>query len=260
MKFPNPRKGITMKLTIARRGTAAAAVLALSVSLAACGNEDDNGDDNASGDTTSQDAGTSSESPSDDMGGDMTEEPSESASEDMGGDMAAFGPACGDLPAEGEPGSLSAMTDQPVATAASTNPLLKTLVAAVGAVPGLAGTLDDETAEYTVFAPADSAFEKIPQKDLQGLLDGAAEQNSPLATVLQHHVLGTRVQPDAIVGEQTPLAGDALTVSGDPMTDPDNVTVSDGVAEAKILCGGIQTGNATVYVIDTVLTGPLAAG
>ncbi|WP_345454301.1 fasciclin domain-containing protein [Nocardioides marinquilinus] len=250
-----------MKLTIARRGTAAAAVLALSVSLAACGSEDDNGDDtNAGGSETSSDTGGDmTDTPSEDTGG-MTDTPSEDASEDMGGDMTTFGPACGDLPAEGEPGSLSAMTDQPVATAASTNPLLKTLVAAVGAVPGLAGTLDDESAEYTVFAPADTAFEKIPQKDLQGLLDTAAEQDSPLATVLQHHVLGTRVDADAIVGEQTPLAGDALTVSGDPMTDPDNVTVSDGVAEAKILCGGIQTGNATVYVIDTVLTGPLAAG
>ncbi|WP_139980071.1 fasciclin domain-containing protein [Nocardioides litoris] len=233
-----------MNTKLIRRGTAAAAVLTLSLGLAACGEEDEPTTGSGTSEGTSESAAPA---------------PSESESSEEGGTSdAAFGPACGDLPQGDAAGGLTAMTDQPVGEAASTNPLLKTLVAAVSAVPGLVDTLNDESASYTVFAPADSAFEKIPAADLQGLLDGAAEANSPLATVLQHHVLGERVQPDSIEGEQTPLAGDPLTVEGDPASDPDNVTVTDGAATANIVCGGIQTANATVYVIDTVLTGPLA--
>ncbi|MEO9324053.1 fasciclin domain-containing protein [Nocardioides sp. C4-1] len=240
-----------MKLQTLRRSTAAAAVVALSFTFAACGSEDDeSGSDNT--DTSSEAAPDTSDS---------ADAPSEDTSSDAAGDdqfAAVFGSACSGLPGAGEPGSLDGMVTDPVGTAASTNPLLGTLVTAVQAVPGLLDTLNDESAQYTVFAPADTAFEKIPPADLQGLLDGAAEADSPLAQVLQHHVLAERVDPDAIDGEQTPLFGDALTIEGDPSTDPDGVTVTDGVATAKVLCGGIPTANATVYVIDTVLTGPLA--
>ena len=47
------------------------------------------------------------------------------------------------------------------------------------------------------------------------------------------------------------LAGGTLTVEG----DESGMTVSDGTVTANVLCGNIPTANATVYVIDKVLTG-----
>ncbi|WP_134768155.1 fasciclin domain-containing protein [Nocardioides sp. 1609] len=235
-----------MKLKTLRRGTAAAAVLTLSISLAACGSEDDSSDDNA-GDTSSAPAETESEAPP------AEDTPSEDSGAEAGGEFdAVFGPACSSLPAEGEPGSLTGMVVDPVATAAGTNPLLETLVTAVGAVDGLAGTLNDAPA-LTVFAPANDAFAAIDPATLQGLLDGAKADGaqSDLATILSHHVLGENLDPTAVVGEQPTLIGDNLTISGDPEA---GMTVSDGKVEAKVLCGGIPTANATVYVIDSVLT------
>ena len=66
------------------------------------------------------------------------------------------------------------MVDDPVATAAGTNPVLRTLVAAVSAVPGLADTLDDAPA-LTVFAPIDGPrpSPSIPETDLNAVLAGA---------------------------------------------------------------------------------------
>ena len=142
-----------MKLqTLRRNGGIAATVLALSLGLAAC-SDDDSGSD-ASDDT-------SSSAPADDMGD--------------GSDPAAqtFGPGCSQIPTSGD-GSFSGMVQDPVGTAASTNPLLKTLTAAVGAVEGLGDTLNSAEG-LTVFAPADPAFAEIPKADLTALLEGAAE-------------------------------------------------------------------------------------
>ena len=102
-----------MKLQTLRRGTAAAAVLAMSLSFAACGSDDEGSDAHRHRDLGRP--GTSEEpAPAD--------EPTEAAA---GGEFDVFGPACGDLPRGGEAGSLDGMVTDPVATAASTNPLLK---------------------------------------------------------------------------------------------------------------------------------------
>ena len=77
-------------------------------------------------------------------------------------------------------------------------------------------------------------------------------QDSALYKVLAHHVLGENDAPDAVTGEKETLAGDKLTVEGDAES---GMTVSDGTVTAKVLCGNIPTANATVYVIDKVLTG-----
>ena len=215
-----------MKLqTLRRNGGIAATVLALSLGLAAC-SDDDSGSD-ASDDT-------SSSAPADDMGD--------------GSDPAAqtFGPGCSQIPTSGD-GSFSGMVQDPVGTAASTNPLLKTLTAAVGAVEGLGDTLNSAEG-LTVFAPADPAFAEIPKADLTALLEGAAKDglNSDLATVLTYHVVEGQLDPASVVGEQTTLEGDTVTVEG----DESGMTVNG----ANVLCGNIPTANATVYVIDTVLT------
>ncbi|PWN02669.1 beta-Ig-H3/fasciclin [Nocardioides silvaticus] len=231
--------------TLRRRAGVAVTALALSVTLAACGDDSDSGDDNSSsGDTsseTSEDTGASEDMGSDDM------------SEDAGSDPAAqtFGDACNQVPTDGA-GSFDGMVQDPVATAASNNPLLSTLVAAVGAVEGLGDTLNGAEA-LTVFAPFNGAFEEIPPKDLNGLLKEAGQkgQDSTLYTILAHHVLGENADVTAVAGDKDTLAGDTLTIEG----DENGMTVTDGTVTANVLCGNIPTANATVYVIDKVLTG-----
>lgn len=213
-----------MKLHTLRRTTGTtAAVLALSFSLAACSDDTDETSAAGNGD------------------GDVA-----ASAEDQ-----TFGPACSAVPKDGA-GSFDGMVKDPVATAASNNPLLSTLVTAVGAVDGLGDTLNGADA-LTVFAPYNDAFAEIPADDLNGLVEGgkADGQDSTLYKILAHHVVGENADSDEVVGENDTLAGDTLTIEG----DEDGMTVSDGSVTANVLCGNIPTANATVYVIDKVLTG-----
>lgn len=212
--------------SLRRTGAAGAALVALTLGLAACGDDSDSGG-SAADDTTAAAA-----TPSDDM---TTE-----AADDAGADT--FGPGCSAIPKDGK-GSFNGMVTDPVATAASNNPLLTTLVSAVGAVPGLADTLNAAPA-LTVFAPTDDAFAKIPEKDLNAVL---ADQ-ATLTAILSHHVVGEQLDPTAVVGEHDTLNGDKVTVEGDAES---GLTVDGGAA--NVICGNIPTKNATVYVIDSVL-------
>ncbi len=152
-----------------------------------------------------------------------------------------FGPGCASVPADGK-GSFNGMATDPVATAASNNPLLKTLVAAVGAA-GLGDTLNTAPA-ITVFAPVDSAFAKIPKADLDKIL----ADKPTLTKILTGHVVAGKIAPDKIAGDHKTLAGNTITVKG----SGEAFTV--GKDGAKVICGNVQTANATVYIIDTVLT------
>ncbi|MFC5729218.1 MULTISPECIES: fasciclin domain-containing protein [Nocardioides] len=223
-----------MKLQNLRRGAGiATAAVAMSLTLAACGGEGD-----ARESSGASNSGVSS--------------PDESTAAAEGAGSQTFGDGCADVPTDGA-GSFDGMVKDPVATAASNNPLLTTLVAAVTSVDGLADTLNGAEA-LTVFAPANSAFAEIPEKDLNGLVAGAKEQGqeSPLYSILAHHVVGANNDKDAIVGEQDTLAGDTLTIAGDAES---GMTVSDGTVTANVVCGNVPTANATVYVIDKVMTG-----
>ena len=219
--------------TLRRTGAAGAAVIALSLGLAACG---DDADSESTASDTASSAPASSEAPA--------ESPSEEASDDTATDAGAetFGDGCAAIPTDGK-GSFNGMVTDPVATAASNNPLLTTLVAAVTAVPGLADTLNSAPA-LTVFAPTDDAFAKIPEADLKSVL---ADQ-ATLTAILSHHVIGEQIDPTAIVGEHDTLNGDVVTVDGDTEA---GMTVDGGTA--NVICGNIPTANATVYVIDSVL-------
>ncbi len=222
-----------MKLHNLRRNAGiATCVLALSAGLAACGEDDT---------TASSDDNSSS---SDSM--------SDSSSEAQGAAAETFGPGCSQIPTSGA-GSFDGMVKDPVATAASNNPLLSTLVTAVGSIDGLADTLNGAAA-LTVFAPYNDAFAAIPEKDLNAMVADGKKMGdkSALYGILAHHVLGENDKADAVAGEKTTLKGDMLTVSGDPES---GMTVSDGTVTANVLCGNIPTANATVYVIDKVLTG-----
>ena len=161
---------------------------------------------------------------------------------DMGDDPAAqtFGAACDAVPADGA-GSFVGMATEPVATAASANPLLSTLVAAVTAAD-LVDTLNSADG-ITVFAPANDAFDAFPKKQLNGLL----KDKETLTAVLTHHVVAGQLSPDDLAGEHETLNGDMLTVEG----SGEDFTVGD--EGAAVLCGNVPTANATVYIIDTVL-------
>ena len=164
--------------------------------------------------------------------------PEETMASASGPAAQTFGPACSAIPKSGA-GSFNGMATEPVASAASANPLLKTLVAAVTEAD-LVDTLNSADA-LTVFAPTDEAFAKIPKADLDALL----ADKEKLTAVLTHHVVAGQLDPSEVVGEHETLAKDVVTVKG----DESGMTVGKG----SVLCGNIPTGNATVYVIDTVM-------
>jgi uncharacterized surface protein with fasciclin (FAS1) repeats len=209
---------------IARKSGLAALALTMSLGMAACGGSDEA--DTASDETTS----SASETP-------MEEESSEA----MGAADGTFGEGCAAIPADGA-GSFDGMATEPVATAASANPLLKTLVAAVGEA-GLGDTLNSAE-NITVFAPTDDAFAKLPKKTLDAVL----ADKEQLTAILTHHVVGETLTPDNLAGTFETLNGDELVVEGEG-----EMFTADAEEQAKIICGNIQTANATVYVIDTVM-------
>jgi uncharacterized surface protein with fasciclin (FAS1) repeats len=158
-----------------------------------------------------------------------------------------FGPGCSALPADGE-GSFAGMSDDPVARAAGNNPALSTLVQAV-TVANLADSLNSQEA-VTVLAPANSAFEAIPAEALQGLLGDSAR----LTAVLTHHVIAGRLAPEQLAGTHTTLNNDEVTIEGEGETFTVAGTATE--TDATVICGNVQTANATVYIIDQVLTPP----
>ncbi|MBK8459420.1 MAG: fasciclin domain-containing protein [Micropruina sp.] len=152
-----------------------------------------------------------------------------------------FGAACSVVPADGS-GSFAGMAKDPVATAASNNPVLSTLVTAVTKA-GLGETLNSAK-DITVFAPTNDAFGKLPKADLDAVL----ADKKLLTTVLTHHVVGSRLTPAMLAGTHKTLAGTEITVKG--------AGEAFTVADAKVVCGNVQTANATVYIIDSVLLPP----
>ncbi len=154
-----------------------------------------------------------------------------------------FGSACASVPTTGA-GSFSGMATAPVATAASNNPALKTLVGAVTAA-GLGDTLNTAK-DITVFAPADSAFAAMDQATLTSAM---ADPKGLLTKVLTYHVVQGRLTPAMLAGTHTTLEGGTLTVAGSGQ----DFTVN---GKAKVVCGNVQTANATVYIIDGVLLPP----
>lgn len=216
--------------SIRKAAIALAAVTALSLTTAACGAEDEAPASNA-GETTTE------------------ETPMDEESTDEGMDPAAnlVGAGCADY-AEAVPdgaGSVEGMAQDPVAVAASNNPLLTTLVAAVSGQLNprvdLVDTLNGD--EFTVFAPVDDAFAQLPKETVSSLAKPANADT--LSSVLTYHVVPGQISPDEIGGEQTTVQGGTVEVTG----EGDNLKVNG----ANVICGGVQTANATVYLIDSVL-------
>ena len=215
-----------------RKSLAVTAVASLAMFSAACGSDDDT--NAAAGGGAANDTPTESTEPKDEM---------DPMANLVGAGCATYAEA---VP-EGA-GSVEGMSQDPVATAASNNPLLKTLVATVSGQfnpkVNLVDTLNGD--EFTVFAPVDDAFAKLPKKTVTALSKPAGAET--LTTVLTYHVIPGQLSPDQVVGTQTSVQGEDVEVTG----SGDNLKVDD----ASVICGGVVTANATVYLIDSVLMPP----
>lgn len=225
-----------MRTTSKILGISAIALLGLT----ACGDSADDAPEN--------DQENMSETEGDMNGEDMEEGSGDEPTEDAEGmDPAAdlVGAACDDY-AEQVPdgdGSVEGMAEDPVATAASNNPMLTTLTSAVSGELNpdvdLVDTLNGD--EFTVLAPTDEAFEAVPEEDLEAL---GADADA-LTDVLTYHVIPGQMSPDEVEGEHETVNGATVTISG----EGDELMFD----EAGLVCGGVQTDNATVYMIDGVL-------
>jgi len=214
---------------LSSRKKIAAVVLPFALFIAACGSSD-SGSDSSKSDSTAKTT--------------MADKGSDSSTTmASGSDAAPTGDGCAAVPKTGD-GSFDGMAQDPVATAASNNPALSTLVSAVTAAD-LGDTLNTG-GPFTIFAPVNDAFAKIPAADLDAVL----KDKEKLTAILTYHVVPERIEPADLGGTYTTVNGAKLTVSGDaPSFD-----VGDG--QATVICSGVQTANATVYLIDSVLMPP----
>ena len=130
------------------------------------------------------------------------------------------------------------MATAPVATAASANPLLTTLVTAITKAE-LVDTLNSAE-DITVFAPTDDAFAKIEDAERGPQGQGHADQDPHRSSCRPARPGRARGRARDAGGRHADGRGigRGFTVAGD---------------DAAVLCGNIPTANATVYVVDTVL-------
>jgi uncharacterized surface protein with fasciclin (FAS1) repeats len=219
-----------MKRTI-RRATVTVAIASFALLGAACSSSDEGA---AQSTTTNPPAATQ---PS-------TTAPAAAGAADPAADL--VGPGCAGY-AKQVPdgsGSVSGMAADPVAVAAGNNPLLKTLVQAVSGKlnpkVNLVDTLNGS--EFTVFAPVDDAFKEVDAATLNKL----KTDSGLLTKILTYHVVAGQLAPDAVVGDHKTVEGGMVKVTG----SGDNLKVND----ANVICGGVHTANATVYLIDSVLS------
>lgn len=137
--------------------------------------------------------------------------------------------------------SFDGMAQDPVATAASNNPVLSTLVTAVTKAT-LVDTLNSAQ-DITVLAPTNDAFAAMDQATLKKAL---GDPRGLLTKVLTYHVIPGRLSPDRLAGTHKTLEGGSVSIQG----SGEDFTV-DG--SAKVVRGNVQTANATAYLIDGVL-------
>jgi uncharacterized surface protein with fasciclin (FAS1) repeats len=119
----------------------------------------------------------------------------------------------------------------------------ETLVAAVQAA-GLVETLKGE-GPFTVFAPTDDAFAKLPAGTVENLL--LPENRDALISVLTYHVVPGKIMSSDAAGQEvelTTVQGQSLAIDG-----TNGVTVND----ANVITADIEASNGVIHVIDTVV-------
>ncbi len=205
------------KTTTRSNALAAAAIAAVALTAAACGSSNKSATQTTNPPTTAPPAAPAATAAS-----------------------AAFGSDCGMIPANGT-GSFHSMGMESVLQAAAANPLLTTF-ASDAKTAGLAAELNGMHA-FTVFAPANDAFAALPSSE-KTMMHSMAE----LAKILKYHVVGQSITPAEIA------AGKAIpTLEGDTLT-PSKMGAIYEVNNASIICGNIHTENATIYILNKVLT------
>nr|WP_090338779.1 fasciclin domain-containing protein [Mycolicibacterium malmesburyense]CRL66762.1 beta-Ig-H3/fasciclin [Mycolicibacterium malmesburyense] len=158
------------------------------------------------------------------------------------------GPGCADYAAQNPtgPGSVNGMALDKVTVAAANNPMLTTLTSALSGRlnpnVNLVETLDGS--QFTVFAPTDDAFAKIDPATIETL----KTDSELLTSILTYHVVPGQADPAQVIGTHKTVQGADVRVAGGGQ----DITVND----AGVVCGGVRTANATVYLIDTVLMPP----
>jgi uncharacterized surface protein with fasciclin (FAS1) repeats len=193
--------------------------LALTLLVAACGDDNDDGDTAATEETGDQ-AATNDEATSDEA-----------------------------APTESDDMSTTAADDDIVDTAVAAGDF-ETLVAAVQAA-GLEETLRGE-GPFTVFAPSDTAFEALPAGTVDTLL---ADPQGDLTDILTYHVIEGEVLAEDVAGldgqEVTTVNGATFTVDAG---DDGSVTLRDAAGnDVGVIQTDIETSNGVIHVIDTVL-------
>ena len=123
---------------------------------------------------------------------------------------------------------------------ASENPDFSTLVSAIK-TEGLVDTLSG-TGPFTVFAPTNEAFAKIPK----GTLDAVLADKTKLTSILTYHVVSGKVMAKDVAG-----LTDAVTLEGSKVT----IDAKDGVMinNAKVTSTDLECSNGVIHVINTVL-------
>ncbi len=196
----------------------------------------------------SDDSGSSSDSSST-MSTTMTTSSAMESTESTSAQATAAGPVGPGCAAYVEanptgPASVEELSTQTITEAAGNVPILTTLTEAVSGQlnpdVNLVETLD--SGEYTVFAPVDDAFAALDPATIETL----KTDSGMLTDILTYHVVPGELTIDDVAGPQTTVQGETVEVSG----SGDTWTVNG----ANVICGGIQTENGVVYLIDSVLT------
>lgn len=223
--------------TIQHRVFAAGFAAAAALALASCSSEEvsDTASSATSAASSAAEAATGEET--------TTEATTTSAMADPAANLVGSGCAAYAEEVPEGPGSVAGMAEAPLSVAASNNPMLTTLTQAISGQlnpnVNLVDTLDGD--QFTVFAPTDDAFAKLDAATLETL----KTDSDLLTSILTYHVVPGQAAPDQVVGEHVTVQGAPLTVTG----EGEELRVND----AGLVCGGVKTANATVYMIDTVL-------
>lgn len=132
------------------------------------------------------------------------------------------------------------MEKKTIVDVAVANGSFTTLVKAVQAA-GLVETLSDQ-GPYTVFAPTDAAFAKLPA----GTVDALLKDKAKLTSILTYHVVSGKVMVKDVIKLTS-----AKTVNGQSVT----IDAKDGVKvnDAKVITADVNASNGVIHVIDTVL-------
>lgn len=146
------------------------------------------------------------------------------------------------------PGSVAVLADQSAGEAIEDHPMLRLFASAISGEMNPKVKLDDElnAGEFTAFVPTDDAFSaKVPAQWARTL--SQPENADALTDVLMYHLVVGQRGPSELTGELKTRGGQTVKITRE---DDDRIRIAD---QANVVCGGLRTANATIYLIDSVL-------